>query len=74
MAILINSRIPHKPIDNLDISLELIGLTIELNNLSLDILSYYNPPGSIISSGVFTNYLESGKNFLLLGDFLTPIW
>ena len=68
VAVLINSRISHRLIDNLDNSFEIIGLTIEMNNLSIDILSYYNPPGLIISSDVFANYLESGKKFLLLGD------
>ena len=68
VAILINEKISHTPIMDIEESLELIGLKIELNNFTLDVFSYYNPPGSIVSKSLFDCYLNNGKNFILLGD------
>ena len=68
VAILINEDIPHSLVENFDTSLELIRLTVEFNRLSVDIMTYYNPPDKTISDDLFTSYIDSGKNFLLLGD------
>ena len=68
VAILINEDIPHFLVENFDASLELIRLTVEFNRLSVVIMTYYNPPDKTISDGLFISYINSGKNFLLLGD------
>ena len=68
VAILINEKISHTQILNLDFSLELIGLRLEINNLILDVFSYYNRPGDIISKTFFESNLINGNYFIILGD------
>lgn len=68
IAILIREIIPHTLILNTEVD-ELLGLKVEFDNFVFDIYSYYNPPNSIIKKELFLDYAETGKNFLILGDF-----
>ena len=68
VAILINEKISHTQILDLDVSLELIGLRLEIKKFTLDVFSYYNRPGDIISKSFFESYLINGNCSILLGD------
>lgn len=68
VAILIRSWIPHSPITDLDDSLEMIGLKIELKEVCFDFFSFYSPPNQVIPYEFFSSLEVRKVKFILVGD------
>ena len=51
-----------------DINLEICAINVEVNNLEVIVLSYYNPPHCSLSKEVFDILKETKKNYIVLGD------
>ena len=76
VALLVHNSISYKIIDELDhLNLELLAIEITINNESLIVITYYNPPTVALSRSLFT-VLDSNtkfKKFILMGDLNAKI-
>ena len=68
VAILIKDGIRHSLITDLDDSMELVGVKIELKEVCFDFFSLYSPPGQIISYDFFKNLEVNKIDFIIVGD------
>ncbi len=68
VAILIRTGIPHSAISGLDESLEIIGITIELKEVSFDFFSFYSSPTQVIPYDFFSSLEIKKTDFVLVDD------
>jgi exonuclease III len=68
VAILIKEGIDHSEINLESLNLEVIGLKIYLDESEFNLVSYYNPPKSALSSDLFVKMFELNSNFIVAGD------
>ena len=68
VAVLVRSGIPHTVINELDDSLEIISLNIEVSEVCFDFYSLYHPPNMTIPYDFYTDLERKNKSFIPVGD------
>ncbi len=68
VALIIRSGISHSTISDLDSNLEILGIKIELKEVSFDLYSLYSPPIRVLPYEFFVNLETLKTKFILVGD------
>ena len=69
VAILIKENIKHSIIDSSNLTEEVLGIEISINQQPMAVVALYNPPAVKLNPEVFKYFTDKYENCLFIGDF-----